>query len=58
MTAKFGIQITDSIGTKFVLLAEGKDGYQTFSSYKKADDYNYEFEQTLEDGLTSTVIVL
>lgn len=58
MTNKYGIQITDANGENFVLLAEGKERYQTFKTYDKADEFNYEFENTLPDGLSSAVITL
>lgn len=58
MTQRYGIQITDNNGETFVLLAQGKDRYQTFNSYAKADDYNYEFEDGLPDGVTSAVVAL
>lgn len=58
MTQKYGIQITDANGESYVLLAQGKDRYQTFNSYAKADDYNYEFEDGLPDGYTSAVVAL
>ena len=58
MAQRYGIQITDVNGENYVLLAQGKERYQTFSSYAKADDYNYEFEDGLPDGVTSAVIAM
>ncbi|WP_433943624.1 hypothetical protein [Paenibacillus sp. SN-8-1] len=53
---QYAIQLTDENGNEFLLLEEGKEGYQTFDSFEDADDFNYEFEQSLEDGVTSAVV--
>lgn len=53
---KYAIKLVDELGQEFLLLEEGKAEYQTFDSFKDADDFNYDFEQTLEDGLTSVVV--
>lgn len=58
MTQSYGIQITDGNGEQYVLLAEGKERFQTFKSRSKADDYNYTFEDGLPDGVKSAVIAL
>lgn len=55
---KYGIKITDASGGEYVLCAEGTDRFQTFRTYSKADDYNYEFENTLPDGMKSEVVTL
>ncbi|MEM5645615.1 hypothetical protein AAHH72_12425 [Bacillus cereus] len=35
---------------------EGSAELFTFVTYEEADDYNYEFEDTLSEGLTSRVV--
>ncbi len=41
---------------KYLLCEEGSAEALTFVIYEEADDYNYEFEDTLSDGLTSRVV--
>lgn len=53
----YAIQVTDvNKGEGFVLLTEDNSDFQRFDTFEEADDFNYEFEQTLEDGLTSVVV--
>jgi len=52
----YAIQVTDVKGENFVLLNEDNADFQRFDTFEDADDFNYEFEQTLEDGLSSAVV--
>lgn len=52
----YAIQVTNAKGEDFVLLNESNSEYQRFDTFEDADDFNYEFEQTLEDGLSSAVV--
>jgi len=58
MAKRYGIQITDVDGNTFVLQAEGKQRYQAFRSYDRADDYNYDFDASLPEGMRSEVVEL
>ncbi|AJH82512.1 hypothetical protein P5775_29415 [Bacillus cereus] len=40
----------------YLLCEEGSAEVLTFATYEEAGDYNYEFEDTLSDGLTSRVV--
>jgi hypothetical protein len=54
---KYGIKITDLHNRKYyLLLEENSDQYETFATFEDADDFNFEFSQTLEDLLTSEVV--
>ena len=53
---KYGIKIVDVNGYEYLLCEEGSAEFQTFDNYEDADDFNYEFEDTLTDGLSSEVI--
>ena len=53
---RYAIKLVDQKGTEYLLLEEEGTEYQVFDSYEEADDFNYDFEQTLEDGLTSVVV--
>ncbi|WP_186331542.1 hypothetical protein [Paenibacillus xylanexedens] len=53
----YAIQVTDvNKGEGFLLLTEDNADFQRFDTFEEADDFNYEFEQTLEDGLSSAVV--
>ena len=53
---KYGIKIVDANGYEYLLCEEGSTEFQTFDNYEDADDFNYEFEDSLTDGLSSEVI--
>lgn len=53
---KYAIKITDEKGSEFLLCEEGKDSFQVFDEYADADDFNYDFEQSLNNGISSVVI--
>lgn len=53
---KYAIKITDAKGNDFLLCEEGKDAFLMFDEYADADDFNYDFEQSLADGMSSAVI--
>ncbi|MGG0150720.1 hypothetical protein [Bacillus mycoides] len=57
MVGNYAIEIKDVVEDKMYLLCEeGSTEVLTFATYEEADDYNYEFEDTLSDGLTSRVV--
>jgi len=53
---RYAIKITDAKENDFLLCEEGKDSFMTFDEYADADDFNYDFEQSLADGMSSAVI--
>jgi hypothetical protein len=53
---KYAIKVIDVKGNEFLLCEEGKDSFQMFEEYADADDFNYDFEQSLEDGMSSVVV--
>lgn len=53
---KYGIKVIDVNGNEFLLCKEGSSEFETFDTYEDADDFNYEFEDTLTDGLSSVVV--
>jgi hypothetical protein len=53
---KYAIMITDAKGSEFLLCEEGKDSFLMFDEYADADDFNYDFGQSLADGMSSAVI--
>lgn len=53
---KYAIKITDAKGSEFLLCEEGRESFQTFDEYADADDFNYDFEQSLANGMSSTVV--
>lgn len=55
---KYGINIIDSEGNDYLLCKEGSDRFETFRSYEKADDYNYEFDASLPEGLRCDVVAV
>jgi hypothetical protein len=56
MVGNYAIEIKDSTENKtYLLCEEGSNEVLTFTTYEE-DDYNYEFEDTLSDGLTSRVV--
>lgn len=57
MVGTYSIEIKDAVDNKtYLLCEEDSNGLLTFNTYEEADDYNYEFEDTLSDGLTSRVV--
>lgn len=56
MVDSYSIEIKDTEGKTYLLCVEGRSEVLTFATYEEADDYNYEFEDTLSDGLTSRVV--
>ncbi|PHF10436.1 hypothetical protein [Bacillus toyonensis] len=56
MVDNYAIEIKDTEGKMYLLCEEGSAEVLTFATYEDADDYNYEFEDTLSDGLTSHVV--
>lgn len=53
---KYAIKVIDAKGNEFLLCEEGKDSFQTFDEYADADDFNYDFEQTLDSEMSSVVV--
>lgn len=57
MVGNYAIEIKDVSENKtYLLCEEGSNEVFTFATYEEAYDYNYEFEDTLSDGLTSRVV--
>ncbi|HHT7127812.1 hypothetical protein [Bacillus cereus] len=56
MVDNYSIEIRDTEGKTYLLCIEGSAKVLTFATYEEANDYNYEFEDTLSDGLTSRVV--
>ncbi|MGN4664749.1 hypothetical protein CON13_28955 [Bacillus cereus] len=56
MVDNYAIEIKDMEGKMYLLCEEGSNEVLTFTTYEEADDYKYEFEDTLSDGLTSRVV--
>ncbi|NIL33296.1 hypothetical protein [Bacillus thuringiensis] len=56
MVDNYAIEIKDTEGKTYLLCEEGSTEVLTYTTYEEADDYNYEFEDTLSDGLTSRVV--
>ncbi|HHK5599910.1 hypothetical protein CN324_28090 [Bacillus anthracis] len=57
MVDNYAIEIKDNSEDKtYLLCVKGSAELLTFDTYEEADDYNYEFEDTLSDGLTSRVV--
>ncbi|PFN86364.1 hypothetical protein COJ67_16580 [Bacillus thuringiensis] len=56
MVDNYAIEIKDTESKTYLLCEEGSAEVLTFATYEEADDYNYEFEDTLSDGLTSRVV--
>lgn len=54
----YAIEIKESQSEKAFLLQDDGDieAMLVFNTYEDADDYNYEFEDILPDGLTSRVV--
>ncbi|WJE22411.1 hypothetical protein QRY07_12010 [Bacillus cereus] len=55
MVDSYSIEIKGADNKTYLLCEEGSNEVLTFTTYEDADDYNYEFEDTLSDGLTSCV---
>lgn len=45
-------EVTDN--KTYLLCEEGSNEVLTFTTSEEADDYNYDFEDTLSDGLTTS----
>ncbi|MGY6667027.1 hypothetical protein [Bacillus cereus] len=59
MVGNYAIEIKDTENKTYLLCKEGSTEVLTFATYEEADDYNYEFEDTLDaysDGLTIRVV--
>ncbi|PFS38741.1 hypothetical protein [Bacillus thuringiensis] len=56
MVGTYSIEIKDTKDKTYLLCEEGSAEVLTFAIYEEADDYNYDFEDTLSDGLTSRVV--
>ncbi|KEK22484.1 hypothetical protein BAGA_18945 [Bacillus gaemokensis] len=57
MVDNYAIEIKDAAdGKVYLLCEEGSAEVLTFDTYEEADDYNYEFEDILTDGLTSRAV--
>ncbi|MEI4801995.1 hypothetical protein WAZ07_11785 [Bacillus sp. FJAT-51639] len=57
MVGSYAIEIKDVIDNKtYLLCEEDSNKVLTFTTYEDADGYNYEFEDTLSDWLTSRVV--
>ncbi|MGI2709052.1 MULTISPECIES: hypothetical protein [Bacillus cereus group] len=55
MVGNYAIEIKDMEGKTYLLCMEGRSDILLFETYEEAGEYNYEFEDTLKDGLTSRV---
>lgn len=53
---KYGIKIVDVKGNEYLLCEEGTTEFQVFDNFADADDFNYEYEDSLPDGLLSEVV--
>ncbi|TCM89615.1 hypothetical protein EV294_11280 [Paenibacillus sp. BK033] len=51
----YGIKPIDAEGNEYLLRNEEDTAYENFATFEDADDFNYEFEDTLEEGLRSEV---
>lgn len=56
MVGNYAIEVKDTEDKTYLLCEEDSNEVLIFATYEEADDYNYEFEDTLPDGLTSRVI--
>ncbi|MGX5469138.1 hypothetical protein ACWKT2_23790 [Bacillus toyonensis] len=56
MVGNYSIEIRDTEGKMYILCVKGSAKVLTFATYEEVDDYNYEFEDTLSDGLMSHVV--
>lgn len=56
MVDTYSIEIKDEEDKTYLLCVEGSAELLTFDTYEEADDYNFEFEDTLFNGLTSRVV--
>ncbi|MDA1651130.1 hypothetical protein ACT7C1_08345 [Bacillus paranthracis] len=56
MVGSYSIEIKGADNKTYLLCKEGSTEVLTFATYEEADNYNYEFEDTLSDGLTSRVV--
>ncbi|WP_406652407.1 hypothetical protein [Bacillus cereus] len=56
MLDSYSIEIKGADNKTYLLCEEGSNEVLTFATYEEADDYNYEFENTLSDRLTSLVV--
>ncbi|PFK48638.1 hypothetical protein [Bacillus cereus] len=56
MVDNYAIKIKGTENKTYLLCVEGSNEVLTFATYEEAGDYNYEFEDTLPDGLTSLVV--
>ncbi|WP_242264892.1 hypothetical protein [Bacillus cereus group sp. BfR-BA-01422] len=56
MIDTYSIEIKNEEDKTYLLCEEGSTEVLTFTTYEEADDYNYEFEDTLSDGFTSRVV--
>ncbi|PFS24374.1 hypothetical protein COK46_01810 [Bacillus thuringiensis] len=56
MVDNYAIEIKDTEGKTYLLCEGGSAEVLIFATYEEADDYNYDFEDTLSDGLMSRAI--
>ncbi|PEE66000.1 hypothetical protein COM90_06590 [Bacillus thuringiensis] len=56
MVDSYAIEIKDTEDKTYLLCEEGSAEVLTFATNEEADDYNYEFEDTLTNGLSSRVV--
>ncbi|MEH7028693.1 hypothetical protein [Bacillus wiedmannii] len=56
MVDSYSFEIKGADNKTYLLCEEGSAEVLTFTTYEETDDYNYEFEDTLPDGLTSRVV--
>ncbi|KZE04135.1 hypothetical protein B4117_4305 [Bacillus mycoides] len=56
MVDSYSIEIKDTEGKTYLLCVEGSAEVLTFATYEEADDYNYEFEDTLSRDFKSRVV--
>ncbi|HDR7641222.1 hypothetical protein [Bacillus wiedmannii] len=56
MVGNYAIEIKDTESKTYLLCKEASAEVLTFATYEEADDYNYEFEDTLSDRLMSRVV--
>ncbi|PGB34900.1 hypothetical protein COM07_25930 [Bacillus toyonensis] len=56
MVDNYAIELKGEEGKTYLLCEEGSTEVLTFATYEEADDYNYDFEDTLSDGLTSRFV--
>ncbi|WP_088322543.1 hypothetical protein [Bacillus cereus] len=56
MVDSYSIEIKGADNKTYLFCDEDSNEVLTFATYEETDDYNYELEDTLLDGLTSRIV--